>query len=128
MARYLAKNIVSYGLATRCTIQIYYAIVIAKPLSLYINNHRTGIEGEKLAKIINEIIDLTPRGIRTHLELNKPIYKRTASYGHFGRKPEDDGGFSWEKIDLAEKLKKLVWLDNYKICIRSKYKKSKIKK
>ena len=108
MARYLAKNIVSAGLATRCTIQISYAIGIAKPLSLYVNNHHTGIEGEKLAKIISEIVDLTPRGIRTHLGLNRPIYQRTATYGHFGRAPEADGGFSWEKTDLAEKLKNIV--------------------
>jgi S-adenosylmethionine synthetase len=108
MARYLAKNVVSAGLATRCTIQISYAIGIAKPLSLYVNNHHSGIEGEKLAKIIGEIVDLTPRGIRTHLGLNKPIYKRTATYGHFGRTPEADGGFSWEKTDLAEKLKNIV--------------------
>ena len=107
MARYLAKNVVSAGLATRCTIQISYAIGIAKPLSLYVNNHRTGVEGEKIAKIINEIVDLTPRGIRTHLGLNKPIYKRTATYGHFGRTCEADGGFSWEKTDLAQKLKDL---------------------
>jgi S-adenosylmethionine synthetase len=108
MARYLAKNVVSAGLATRCTIQISYAIGIAKPLSLYVNNHHTGVEGEKIAKIINEIVDLTPRGIRTHLGLNKPIYKRTATYGHFGRTPEADGGFSWEKTDLAQKLKDLA--------------------
>ena len=98
MARYLAKNVVSAGLA----------IGIAKPLSLYVNNHHTGVEGEKIAKIINEIVDLTPRGIRTHLGLNKPIYKRTATYGHFGRTPEADGGFSWEKTDLAQKLKDLA--------------------
>lgn len=108
MARYLAKNVVSAKLATRCTIQISYAIGVAKPLSLYVNNHGTGVEGEKLAKIINEIVDLTPRGIRTHLGLNKPIYKRTATYGHFGRESEKDGGFSWEKTDLAEKLKNLL--------------------
>jgi S-adenosylmethionine synthetase len=108
MARYLAKNVVAAGLANRCTIQISYAIGIAKPLSLYVNNHKTGIPGEELAKIIDELVDLTPRGIRTHLGLNKPIYKRTATYGHFGRVPEDDGGFSWEKTDLAEKLKKMA--------------------
>ncbi|MFM7621324.1 MAG: methionine adenosyltransferase [Alphaproteobacteria bacterium] len=108
MARYLAKNIVSAKLALRCTIQISYAIGVAKPLSLYVNNHGTGVEGEKLAKIINEIVDLSPRGIRTHLGLNKPIYKRTATYGHFGRESEKDGGFSWEKTDLAEKLKNLL--------------------
>lgn len=108
MARYLAKNVVAAGLATRCTIQISYAIGISKPLSLYVNNHKSGVAGEDLVKIINELIDLSPRGIRTHLGLNKPIYKRTATYGHFGRVPEADGGFSWEKTDLAEKLKKLA--------------------
>ena len=108
MARYLAKNIVASGLAKRSTIQISYAIGISKPLSLYVNNHGTGAPGEELVKIINELVDLTPRGIRNHLALNRPIYKRTATYGHFGRAPEIDGGFSWEKTDLAEKLKKLV--------------------
>ena len=107
MARYLAKNVVSAGLANRCTIQISYAIGVAKPLSLYVNNHKTGIEGERLAKVINEIVDLTPKGIRTHLGLNKPIYQRSATYGHFGRDYENDGGFSWERIDLADTLKKL---------------------
>ncbi len=108
MARYLAKNVVAAGLATRCTIQISYAIGISKPLSLYVNNHGTGVAGEDLVKIIDELVDLSPRGIRTHLGLNKPIYKRTATYGHFGRAPDFDGGFSWEKTDLAEKLKKLA--------------------
>ena len=108
MARYLAKNVVAAGLAKKCTIQISYAIGVSKPLSLYVHNHGTGIGGEKLVKIINDLVDLSPRGIRTYLGLNKPIYKRTATYGHFGRAPEDDGGFSWEKTDLAEKLKKLV--------------------
>lgn len=106
MARYLAKNVVAAGLANRCTIQIAYAIGVSKPLSLYVNNHKTGVEGEELVKIINELVDLSPRGIRNHLQLNRPIYKRTATYGHFGRAPEADGGFSWEKTDLAEKLKK----------------------
>lgn len=108
MARYLAKNIVAAGLATRCTIQISYAIGISKPLSLYVNNHKTGVHGEDLVKVINDLVDLSPRGIRTHLGLNKPIYKRTATYGHFGRVVEADGGFSWEKTDLAEKLKKIL--------------------
>jgi S-adenosylmethionine synthetase len=108
MARYLAKNVVAAGLATRCTIQIAYAIGVSKPLSLYVNNHGTGVVGEDLVKIIDELVDLTPRGIRTHLGLNRPIYKRTATYGHFGRVPEADGGFSWERTDLAEKLKKLA--------------------
>ncbi len=108
MARYLAKNVVAAGLATRCTIQIAYAIGVAKPLSLYVNNHKSGVAGEDLVRIIDELVDLTPRGIRTHLGLNRPIYKRTATYGHFGRVPEADGGFSWERTDLAEKLKKLI--------------------
>jgi len=108
MARYLAKNVVAAGLAQRCTIQISYAIGVSKPLSLYVNNHKTGVDGEDLVKIIDELVDLSPRGIRTHLGLNRPIYKRTATYGHFGRAPEADGGFSWEKTDLAEKLKKLA--------------------
>ena len=108
MARYLAKNVVASGLAERCTIQIAYAIGVSKPLSLYVNNHKTGVVGEDLVKIINELVDLSPRGIRNHLALNRPIYKRTATYGHFGRIPDADGGFSWEKTDLAEKLKKLA--------------------
>lgn len=108
MARYIAKNIVASGLATRCTIQLAYAIGIAKPLSLYINNHKSGIEGEKLVKVIDELLDLTPKGIRKYLQLNCPIYQRTATYGHFGRDPQKDGGFSWEKLDLVEKLKNLV--------------------
>jgi S-adenosylmethionine synthetase len=108
MARYLAKNIVAAGLATRSTIQIAYAIGVSKPLSLYVNNHKSGIAGDDLVKIINELVDLSPRGIRTHLGLNKPIYQRTATYGHFGRTPDADGGFSWEKTDLAEKLQKLA--------------------
>jgi len=108
MARYLAKNVVAAGLAERCTIQIAYAIGVSKPLSLYVNNHKTGVVGKDLVKDINELIDLRPRGIRNHLALNRPIYKRTATYGHFGRTPDADGGFSWEKTDLAEKLKKLA--------------------
>ena len=105
-ARYLAKNIVAAGLATKCTIQIAYAIGIAKPLSLYANTHGTGIIGEdKICEIINKIMDLRPKGIRTHLGLNKPIYKKTASYGHFGRTPESDGHFSWEKLDLVDLIK-----------------------
>jgi S-adenosylmethionine synthetase len=108
MARYLAKNIVAADLANRCTIQIAYAIGVSKPLALYVDTHKSGPSGQNLVKIINELVDLSPRGIRTHLNLNKPIYKRTATYGHFGRIPDSDGGFSWEKTDLAEKLKKLV--------------------
>lgn len=108
MSRYLAKNVVAAGLAKKCTIQLAYAIGVSKPLSVYVNNHDTGIDGEILAEFFNQTIDLSPRGIREHLQLNRPIYKRTAAYGHFGRKPEIDGGFSWEKIDLIEKLKKLA--------------------
>jgi len=107
MARYLAKNVVAAKLAKKCTIQLSYAIGISKPLSVYVNNHDGGIDGEILAEFFNKTIDLSPRGIREHLQLNRPIYKRTAAYGHFGRKPEIDGGFSWEKIDLIDKLKKL---------------------
>jgi len=108
MARYLAKNIVASKLAEKCTIQISYAIGISKPLSLYVNNHGTGIDGEELVKIINELVDLSPRGIRNHLNLNRPIYKKTASYGHFGRPAEADGSFSWENTDLVSKLKKYL--------------------
>lgn len=107
MARYLAKNVVAAGLAKRCTIQIAYAIGVSKPLALYVNNHSSGIDGEKLVKIINDNVDLSPAGIRKHLGLNKPIYQRTAAYGHFGRDPENDGGFSWESVDFAQKLKTL---------------------
>lgn len=105
--RYVAKNVVAAGLADRCTMQVAYAIGVSKPLALYVNTHGSGIVDEqKLAKIILDVVDLSPRGIRTHLGLNKPIYRRTASYGHFGRKPENDGGFSWERTDLAAELKK----------------------
>jgi S-adenosylmethionine synthetase len=108
MARYLAKNIVAAKLANRCTIQISYAIGVSKPLSLYVNNHKTGVAGEDLVKLINDSIDLSPRGIREYLQLNRPIYQRTAVFGHFGRKPEIDGGFSWEKTDLVERLLKKI--------------------
>jgi S-adenosylmethionine synthetase len=105
-ARYLAKNVVAAGLAERCTIQLAYAIGVSKPLSVYINTDGTGkVDEEKLSKILQEMVDLSPRGIRTHLGLNKPIYVRTAAYGHFGRTPDADGGFSWEKTDLAQALK-----------------------
>lgn len=107
--RWVAKNVVAAGLADRCTMQVSYAIGVSKPLSLYVNTHGSGnVDEQLLAKKILEIVDLSPRGIRTRLGLNKPIYRRTASYGHFGRKPEADGGFSWEKTDLAEELKKAV--------------------
>jgi S-adenosylmethionine synthetase len=108
-ARYLAKNIVAAGLADKATLQLAYAIGVARPLSIYIDTHGTGkVSEDKLEKAVAESMDLTPRGIRKHLDLNKPIYARTAAYGHFGRKPEADGGFSWEKTDLADKLKSAV--------------------
>ncbi len=108
-ARYLAKNVVAAGMAERCTIQLSYAIGVAKPLSIYANTEGTGQVSEAaIEKAIAQVMDLTPRGIREHLELNKPIYQRTAAYGHFGRAPEADGGFSWERTDLAEALKKAV--------------------
>jgi S-adenosylmethionine synthetase len=106
-ARYLAKNVVAAGLAERCTIQLSYAIGVAKPLSIYVDTHGTGkVDEAKLEKVLGELVDLSPRGIRTHLDLNKPIYSRTSAYGHFGRAPDADGGFSWEKTDLADALRK----------------------
>jgi S-adenosylmethionine synthetase len=108
-ARYLAKNVVAAELADRCTIQISYAIGVSHPLSLYINLHNSGKCDEmKLARVLQEMMDLSPRGIREHLGLNKPIYARTAAYGHFGRPPDADGGFSWERTDLADELQKLA--------------------
>ncbi|GAA6187868.1 methionine adenosyltransferase [Litorivita sp. NS0012-18] len=108
-ARYLAKNVVASGMADRCTIQLSYAIGVSKPLSIYADTHGTGEVDEALIEAaIPKVMDLTPRGIRSHLQLNKPIYARTAAYGHFGRAPDVDGGFSWEKTDLAEALKKAV--------------------
>ncbi|HYD32817.1 MAG TPA: methionine adenosyltransferase [Azospirillaceae bacterium] len=105
-ARYLAKNVVAAELAERCTIQVSYAIGVSKPLSVYINTHGTGqVDEEKLAKVLQQLMDLSPRGIREHLKLNRPIYARTAAYGHFGRDPEADGGFSWEKTDLLGDLR-----------------------
>lgn len=104
-ARYLAKNIVAAGLADKCTLQVSYAIGVAKPLSIYVDFHGTGkIEEAALEQAIPRVMDLTPKGIRTHLDLNKPIYERTAAYGHFGRAPEADGGFSWECTDLVDSL------------------------
>jgi len=105
-ARYLAKNVVSAGLADRCTLQLAYAIGVARPLSIYVDTHGTGIAPEaEIERAVAEVMDLTPRGIRQHLGLNRPIFQRTAAYGHFGRPPEADGGFSWERTDLAEALK-----------------------
>jgi S-adenosylmethionine synthetase len=108
-ARYLAKNVVAAELADRCTIQLAYAIGVAKPLSVYVDTHRTGKVAEpKLALALQEVMDLSPRGIREHLKLNRPIFARTAAYGHFGREPDSDGGFSWEACDLVEKLTSVV--------------------
>jgi S-adenosylmethionine synthetase len=108
-ARYLAKNIVAAGLADRCTLQLAYAIGVARPLSIYIDTHGTGkVPEDTLERVVAEAMDLTPRGIRKHLDLNRPIYARTSAYGHFGRQPDNEGGFSWEKTDLAPKLKSAV--------------------
>jgi S-adenosylmethionine synthetase len=105
-ARYLARNVVAAELSDKCVIQISYAIGVAKPLSVYVNTYGTGqVDEDKLAGALTEVMDLTPRGIRDHLHLDKPIYARTAAYGHFGRAPEADGGFSWEREDLVEDLK-----------------------
>ncbi|MES0864007.1 methionine adenosyltransferase [Ruegeria sp. SCPT10] len=108
-ARYLAKNVVAAGMAERCTIQLSYAIGVSKPLSIYADTHGTGqIADAQIEKAVGQVMDLTPRGIREHLQLNKPIYQRTAAYGHFGREPDADGGFSWERADLADALKKAI--------------------
>jgi S-adenosylmethionine synthetase len=108
-ARYLAKNIVSAGLADRCTIQLSYAIGVARPLSIYVDTHATAkIDETKLESVLGQTMDLSPRGIRRHLDLNKPIYARTSAYGHFGRPPDNEGGFSWERTDLADKIRKAL--------------------
>ena len=105
-ARYLAKNVVAAGLADRCTIQVSYAIGISKPLSVYVDTQGTNeVDEVKLAKTLQELMNLSPRGIREHLQLSRPIYARTAAYGHFGRAPEPDGGFSWERTDLVDGLR-----------------------
>ena len=105
-ARYLAKNVVAADLAERCTIQLSYAIGVAKPLSLYVSTDgTTQVDEDRLAEVLQDLMDLSPRGIREHLGLNRPIYARTSSYGHFGRPPEPDGGFSWERLDLVDDLK-----------------------
>ncbi|MEL7092931.1 MAG: methionine adenosyltransferase [Pseudomonadota bacterium] len=108
-ARYLAKNVVAAGLASKCTIQLSYAIGVSKPLSIYCDTFGTGeVPDAQIEAAVATSMDLTPRGIREHLSLNKPIYQRTAAYGHFGRAPDADGGFSWERTDLAEALKAAV--------------------
>ena len=105
-ARYLAKNVVAAGLAERCVIQLSYAIGVAKPLSVYVDTHGTGqVDEERLGTTLTKMVDLSPRGIRERLGLSRPIYARTAAYGHFGRAPDPDGGFSWERLDLVADLK-----------------------
>jgi S-adenosylmethionine synthetase len=108
-ARYLAKNIVAAGLADRCTLQVSYAIGVAKPLSIYVDTHGTGeVAPAKIERAVAEVMNLTPRGIRSHLGLNRPIYARTSAYGHFGRAYEADGGFSWELTDLVDALRAAI--------------------
>ncbi|MFN3230797.1 MAG: methionine adenosyltransferase [Alphaproteobacteria bacterium] len=105
-ARYLAKNVVAAGLADKCTLQLSYAIGVSKPLSIYADLHGTGeVSEDRLEEVLMQAMDLSPRGIREQLDLNRPIFARTAAYGHFGREPEADGGFSWERTDLADALK-----------------------
>jgi len=105
-ARYLAKNVVGAGVAQRCTIQVAYAIGVSHPLSVYVDTHGTGkVDEDKLSRVLQQLVNLSPRGIREHLGLNKPIYARTSSYGHFGRAPEADGGFSWERLDLVKDIR-----------------------
>ena len=105
-ARYVAKNVVAAGLAERCVIQVAYAIGVAKPLSVYFDTYGTGtVDEDRLSEVVQNLVDLSPRGIRERLSLSRPIYARTAAYGHFGREPEADGGFSWEKLDLVDDLK-----------------------
>ncbi len=110
MCRYLAKNVVAAGLAERCTIQVSYAIGVAKPLSVYFDLHGTGrdVDEARLGKVVNELVNLSPRGIRQHLQLNRPIYVPTSAYGHFGRPHDPEKGtFTWEKTDLVDELKPL---------------------
>jgi S-adenosylmethionine synthetase len=105
-ARYLAKNVVAAKLAEKCVIQVAYAIGVSKPLSVYVDTYGTAaVDEEKLSRVLQELMDLSPRGIREHLGLSKPIYARTSAYGHFGRAPEADGGFSWERTDLVDALR-----------------------
>ncbi len=107
VARYLAKNVVAAGIADRCTIQLSYAIGVSRPMSFYVNTHAAPkVDPERLEKVLQELVNLTPRGIRTHLKLNQPIYQPTASYGHFGREPGASGTFSWEKLDLVDALRR----------------------
>ncbi len=108
-ARYLAKNVVAADLADRCTIQLAYAIGVSDPLAVYVDLHGTGkVDEARLEAVLREVMNLTPRGLRTHLGLNRPIYARTSAYGHFGRAPESDGGFTWERIDLVHALRDAI--------------------
>lgn len=108
-ARYLAKNVVAAGYAEGCTIQLAYAIGVSKPLGFYVNTHGTGTAPEaEIIKALSKLVNLSPKGIRDHLNLHRPIYERTAAYGHFGRNPDADGGFSWERTDLVEDLRKIL--------------------
>ncbi len=108
-ARYLAKNVVAAGLAKKCTLQISYAIGVARPLSIYVDTHGTGqVDDAAIERAVADAMDLTPRGIRLHLALNRPIYQKTSAYGHFGRAPEEDGAFSWEKTDLVDALRAAI--------------------
>jgi S-adenosylmethionine synthetase len=119
-ARYLAKNVVAAGLAERCTIQLSYAIGVAQPLSIYVDLHGTGkVSEDQVEKAIRKTMDLSPTGIRRHLDLNKPIYAKTSAYGHFGRKAGRDGSFSWEKLDLVKPLKEAISLDSTAINSRA---------
>ena len=112
-ARYLAKNVVGAGLADSCTIQLAYAIGVSRPLAVYIDTHGTGqVDEDRLSSVLQDLVDLSPRGIRVHLGLNRPIYARTATYGHFGREPDADGGFSWERLDLVRELRSAFGLDS----------------
>jgi len=114
-SRYVAKNIVAAGFAERCTLQLSYAIGVSQPISLLVDTHGTGeVSDEMLEAIVRKTVDLSPRGIRQHLKLNRPIYERTAAYGHFGRNPAEDGGFSWEREDLVDELKAAVTSGNFK--------------
>jgi S-adenosylmethionine synthetase len=108
-ARYVAKNIVAAGYAEKCTIQLSYAIGVSRPISVYFNMHDTGnVSEEALYKAIKQLVDLSPKGIREHLQLNRPIYGITSAYGHFGRKPRENGAFSWEKLDLVDPLRNIL--------------------
>ena len=109
LTRYLAKNVVASGVASKCTIQIAYAIGVSKPLSLYVNTDGTGkVEDSKIEKVLTDLIDMSPRGVRQHLKLNNSIYVPTSAYGHFGRKPDEilEGSFTWEKTDLVASIQK----------------------